>query len=364
MGDKEAFKKAVRLVIDKVHFNLDSRVQVFEVTIRVLGGLLSAHQLAVDNTLGFKIEWYKGELLALAKDLGDRLMPAFESPTHIPFPRVNLMTGVLSYEVPEACSAGAGTLILEFGVLSRLTGNPKYEKAAKLSLETLWKHRSSLNLVGNTIDILKATWKDSNAGIGAGIDSIYEYMLKAYVLFGEDHYLEMFDLSYSGIMASIADKSRFVYQNINMFSGKRSSNWIDSLAAFFPGLQVLAGDLENAIKHHYMYFLIWKRYGALPERYDYMRHITDIPSYPLRPELIESTYMLYQATKDPFYLRFGEMMLNDLELMARVKCGFASLRDVRTGEKEERMESFFLSETLKYLYLLFDEGTDTISIVF
>ena len=78
----------MRTVIDTISFDLDSRVQVFEVTIRVLGGLLSAHLLATDATMGYRISWYKGELLSLAKDLADRLMPAFDTPFGLPYPRV------------------------------------------------------------------------------------------------------------------------------------------------------------------------------------------------------------------------------------------------------------------------------------
>ena len=130
IGKQEDFEEAVRLVMNR-DFNLDARVQVFEVTIRVLGGLLSAHLLATDDRLGFKISWYNGELLEMARDLADRLMPAFKTPFGLPFPRVNLRLGVVKNEVREACTAGAGTLILEFGTLSRLTGDPQYERAAK-----------------------------------------------------------------------------------------------------------------------------------------------------------------------------------------------------------------------------------------
>lgn len=80
-----------------------------------------------------------------------------------------------------------------------------------------------------------------------------------------------------------------------MNTGELRTNWIDSLAAFFPGLQVAAGDINNAILHHYLYFTIWDKYSALPERFMFTTKETSIPTYPLRPELIESTYMLYQV---------------------------------------------------------------------
>ncbi|KAJ3300582.1 alpha mannosidase-like protein [Borealophlyctis nickersoniae] len=355
MGDKPRFEEAVQLVIDHVHFNKDSRVQVFEVTIRMMGALLSAHQLAVDRTMGFYLTWYKGELLDLARDLADRLMPAFETPTGIPFPRVNLRSGVLPYETNNTCAAGAGTLLLEFGVLSRLTGAPKYEQAAKKALLAVWARRSGLDLVGNGLDVQTGEWSFPMAGIGAGIDSLYEYLFKAYVLFGEVEYLNAFDVAYQAVLAHIRHSDGYIYKNINMATGALMSSWIDSLAAFFPGLQALIGDLNSAIRLHHVYYTVWRRFRALPERFDFHTKTVNIPNYPLRPELIESTYMLYQATRNPYYLEVGETLLNDIEAMSRVDCGYAALADVSKGLREDRMESFFLSETLKYLYLLFDE---------
>ncbi|CAG8757840.1 14783_t:CDS:2, partial [Dentiscutata heterogama] len=92
----------------------------------------------------------------------------------------------------------------------------------------------------------------------------------------------------------------------------------------------------------------------LPERFNFHLRNVEIASYPLRPEFIESTYFLYRATKDPFYLHVGEMVLKDLQSYTRVECGYASVKDVLTKKLEDRMESFVLSETFKYLYLLFD----------
>ena len=95
-------------------------MSVFETTIRVLGGLLSGHLLAVDASLNLTTA-YDGELLALALDLGERLAPAFETPTSIPYGTVNLRYGIPRGETPVASLAGAGSLSIEFGVLSALT---------------------------------------------------------------------------------------------------------------------------------------------------------------------------------------------------------------------------------------------------
>jgi len=60
-------------------------------------------------------------------------------------------------------------------------------------------------------------------------------------------------------------------------------------------VQVLHGDIEEAICTHALYYSIWKRYGVLPERWNWQRLSADVTFYPLRPELVESTYLLYQV---------------------------------------------------------------------
>jgi mannosidase alpha-like ER degradation enhancer 1 len=326
----------------------------------MLGGLLSAHLLATDAKLGYKIDWYNDELLHLAQDLADRLLPAFDTEFGIPWPRIHLQQGVLSFEVKEACTAGAGTLVLEFGVLSRLTGDPKYETKAKVALHQVWERRSKLDLIGNTMSLFENKWVDDISGIGAGIDSFFEYMLKAHILLGGSDYLPMFEKAYRAIKLYLLDLEGFVFKNVHMETGKLATGWIDSLSAFFPGLQVLYGDVEGAIRPHFFHSLIWERFGGLPERYNYYTQDTPLEYYPLRPELVESTYMLYQvlfinkATGDDYYLQVGEKILLDLEKYCRVSCGYASLLSVKSKKRDNRMESFFLSETLMYLYLLFD----------
>ncbi|CAO3624035.1 unnamed protein product [Cunninghamella blakesleeana] len=355
IGTKEQFEHAVNQVLEYVSFDKNNKVQVFELNIRALGGLLSAHIFASDPTLGRKIENYDGGLLKLAVDLAQRFIPAFvESKTGIPYPRVNLRHGVPKTETVQTCTAGAGSLILEFGVLSRLTGDPIYEQLAKKALISLWERRSDLNLVGNVIDIQTGKWIHTASSTGAGIDSFFEYLLKAYILFGEKDYLEIFEQSYEAILKHIVDKSGYLYRNVHMDSGTLMATWIDSLSSFMPGVQVLYGDLEAAIKGHLVFYNLWRRYHAIPERFDFYHKTANVLNYPLRPEFVESNYYLYQATKDPFYLHVGEMILEDLNNRTRIPCGFASMHDVQTGRLEDRMESFMLSETLKYLYLLFD----------
>ncbi|XP_047635579.1 ER degradation-enhancing alpha-mannosidase-like protein 1 isoform X2 [Phacochoerus africanus] len=308
MGNSSEFQKAVKLVINTVSFDKDSTVQVFEATIRVLGSLLSAHRIITDSKQPFgdmTIKDYDNELLHMAHDLAVRLLPAFENTkTGIPYPRVNLKTGVPPDSNNETCTAGAGSLLVEFGILSRLLGDSTFEWVARRAVKALWNLRSNgTGLLGNVVNIQTGHWVGKQSGLGAGLDSFYEYLLKSYILFGEKEDLEMFNAAYQSIQNYLrrgreacneGEGDPPLYVNVNMFSGQLMNTWIDSLQAFFPGLQVLIGDVEDAICLHAFYYAIWKRYGALPERYNWQLQAPDVLFYPLRPELVESTYLLYQ----------------------------------------------------------------------
>ncbi|XP_014673686.1 PREDICTED: ER degradation-enhancing alpha-mannosidase-like protein 1 isoform X2 [Priapulus caudatus] len=369
MGNSSEFKHVIRLVTENLSFDKNSTVQVFEANIRVIGGLLSAHLIITDRQQPFgdmaPLD-YDDELLYLAHDLATRLLPAFENPaTGIPHPRVNLMRGVPVDIYNTTCTAGAGSLLVEMGMLSRLLDDPVYEGAARRAIRALWRHRdAATGLLGNVIDITTGEWKGKISGVGAGLDSFYEYLLKAYILFGETDDLDMFNDSYKRIK-SFMRKGRPhcnqgvgdhpLYVNVNMKNGHTATTWIDSLSAAFAGVMVLSGDIEEAICAHALYYSIWKRYGVLPERYNWRLKVPDISFYPLRPELVESTYLLYQATKNPFYLHVGRDILRSLNKYTKTQCGYATVHDIGDKSLEDRMESFFLSETCKYLYLLFDK---------
>ncbi|XP_064825129.1 ER degradation-enhancing alpha-mannosidase-like protein 1 isoform X2 [Oncorhynchus masou masou] len=369
LGNVSEFHRAVKLVIDTVSFDKDSTVQVFEANIRILGSLISAHILLTDPKHPFGnvgLVDYDNELLHLAHDLAVRLLPAFENTsTGIPYPRVNLKSGVPPDSINETCTAGAGSLLVEFGILSRLIGDSTFEWVARRAVRALWKLRSNeTGLLGNVVNIQTGQWVSKQSGLGAGMDSFYEYLLKSYILFGEKEDYRMFQASYESIQNHLrrgrescneGEGDPPLYVNVNMFNGQIMNTWIDSLQAFFPGLLVLNGDVEEAICLHAFYYAIWKRFGALPERYNWQLQAPDVLFYPLRPELVESTYLLYQATKNPFYLHVGMDILESLEKNAKVRCGYATLHHVVDKSKEDRMESFFLSETCKYLYLLFDD---------
>ncbi|KAK4783034.1 hypothetical protein SAY86_007408 [Trapa natans] len=354
LGNHERFTAAVEWIGKNLHFHINKTVSVFETTIRILGGLLSAHLIASDYATGMRIPTYDDQLLHLAEDLGRRLLPAFDTPTGIPFGSVNLMHGVDKHESKITSTAGGGTLTLEFGILSRLTNDPIFEQVTKNAVHGLWARRSKLNLVGAHINVFTGEWTQKDAGIGTSIDSFYEYLLKAYLLFGEEEYLFIFQEAYDAAMRYLFNDPWYV--EVNMDSAAIVWLLFNSLQAFWPGLQVLAGDLDPAIRTHAAFFSVWKRYGFTPEGFN-LATLNVQPgqrSYPLRPELIESTYWLYKATRDPSYLDAGRDMVASLQYGARCPCGYCHISDVETHNQEDHMESFFLAETVKYLWLLFD----------
>ncbi|CAF2050695.1 unnamed protein product [Rotaria magnacalcarata] len=369
MGNVSEFQHAVKLVIDHVRFDRNSTIQVFEATIRVLGALLSAHLLIIDPLQPFgdlKISDYDNELLDLAHDLASRLLPAFERTPHgLPYPRVNLMTGMVDGSRNDTSTAGAGSLSLEFSILSRLVGDPVYERVARRAVNSLWAKRNNVTgLLGSVIDVNSGEWLGQLSGLGAGIDSFFEYLLKNYILFGDESDLRMFDDAYRSVTqylrrgrVNCMDEEGIhpMFVNVNMQTGQLATTWIDALQASFPAVQVLRGDIDEAICLHALYYSIWRKFGVLPERFNWQIKMPDVLFYPLRPEFIESTYFLYQATKNPFYLHVGRDILDNLNTYTRAECGFATVHDVRDKTLEDRMESFFLSETCKYLFLLFDE---------
>ncbi|XP_019259395.1 PREDICTED: alpha-mannosidase I MNS4 isoform X2 [Nicotiana attenuata] len=304
--------------------------------------------------IGMRIPTYDNELLHLAEDLARRMLPAFDTPTGIPFGSVNLLHGVDENESKITSTAGGGTLTLEFGVLSRLTNDPIFEQVAKNAVRGLWARRSKINLVGAHIDVFSGDWTQKDAGIGTSIDSFYEYLLKAYLLFGDEEYLFIFQEAYKAAMHYLFNDPWYV--EVNMNSAALVWPLFNSLQAFWPGLQVLAGDIEPAIRTHAAFFSVWRRYGFTPEGFNLATLTVQQgqKSYPLRPELIESTYWLYKATRDPRYLDAGRDMLASLQYGARCTCGYCHISDVEFHKQEDHMESFFLAETVKYLWLLFD----------
>jgi mannosidase alpha-like ER degradation enhancer 2 len=347
MGLKDEAADAKRLILDSLRFDLDVEVQSFEITIRILGGLLSAYQLDGDR-----------RFLGLAEDLGKRLLPVFASGTGMPYRYVNLRTGAIRDSINNP--AEIGTALLEFGTLAKLTGKDVYYEKPKNALRALYARRSGVGLVGTWINVETGEWTDRTAHIGGAIDSYYEYLIKAWLLFRDRECLEMWRTHISAINAYLADTVRgeLWYAQAEMETGKRSGTRYGALEAFFPAVLCLAGDTARAERLQESSFLMWQLHGIEPEEIDYSTMTVTSPGYVLRPEIIESAYYLYTFTGDERYRGMGRTFFRGLTDYCRDETGYAHLKSVVTKEKADAMESFFFAETLKYLYLLFaPEGT-------
>jgi mannosidase alpha-like ER degradation enhancer 2 len=342
MGLDEEAAKTKDFIAGSLSFDLDISVKNFEITIRMLGGLLSSYQLTGDK-----------RLLALAEDLGNRLLPVFNSPTGMPYVNVNLKTGVVHDE--NTNPAEVGTLLIEFGTLSKLTGKPVYYDKAKRAVVELYKRRTPIALVGGGINVKTGAWTDSTSFIGGGIDSFYEYLLKSWLLFGDKDCEQMWRSSIEAVNKYLADDrpDGLWYGEANMNTGARIGTQFGALDAFFPGTLALSGDIDRARRLEESCYKMWTTFGIEPEELDYSKMKIAYNGYALRPEIIESAYYLHHFTNDSRYLDMGHTFFDSLVKYCRTETAYCALRNVETKEKSDRMESFFLAETLKYLYLLF-----------
>ncbi len=333
--------EAKELILSKLSFDKDIYVSNFEITIRLLGGLLSAYELDGDR-----------RFLNLATDLGDRLLPVFRSRTGMPYQKVNLKTGKTQGEVSNP--AEIGTLLMELGTLSKLTNNPVYYNKAKKAQTELFKRRSSIGLVGSTIDVETGEWLGRESCISGGTDAYYEYLLKCWVLFGDEDCKKMWESSIEAVNKYLADSvsTGFWYRQVDMDTGAQISTHFGALDAFFPAVLSLGGDLDRAEKLQKSCFKMWTKFDIEPELMDYGNMKAVDTRYFLRPENIESAYYLYHYTKNEAYFEMGRTYYQSIKKYCRTKYGYAALNSVITKEKDDQMESFFLGETLKYLYLL------------
>ena len=345
---------ARRDIVEHLDVRQDTSVSVFEITIRLLGSLLANYQLTHDQAL-----------LDKARSLGDALLPAFSTRTGMPYRFINLKTGATRDAVSNP--AEIGTLILEFGTLSRLTDTPVYNDTAKRALSALIARRSKIGLVGEDIDVDTGEWTNPASHIGGAIDSYYEYLLKCDRLFGDKDCASMWHSSIAAVNKYVADQSngRLWYGTVDMNTGRRTATTFGSLQAFFPAVLALGGDIGRARRLEDSAFSMWTLHGIEPEEIDYRSMTVTEAGYQLRPEIVESAYYLYHYTREPRYLEMGRRMFEDLVKYCRTDAGYTVLRSVVTKEQGDRMHSFLLAETFKYFYLLFQpDAIDFDSVVF
>jgi hypothetical protein len=348
LGLTDYAKEIEDYVIDEVDFDKDIFVKVFEVNIRILGGLLAMYELSGNEVI-----------LEKAKDFADRMLPAFNTETGIPTYWVNLRTGEAKGDTVNV--AEAGTYTFEMGMLSYYSGDPKYYQAGKKATKAIFSRRSKIGLIGDIIDVNTGIWVSESSHICAGVDSYYEYLYKSYLMFGDPELGEIWDQSIGPVHKYIAEEydNKLWYGRCNMHNGEHNSAAITLYDAFFPAILALSGDMKRAESLQDTWDWVWNKYGLEPTVYDYKKGTPNYPVYDLNPEIIESAYYLYHYTGDEKYYKMAEQYWSDIMKYCRTDIAFTAVENVETMEQKDYMATYFIAETLKYFYLIFSYNDDT-----
>ncbi|CAM6032388.1 unnamed protein product [Sphagnum compactum] len=368
MGLETQFNKARDWVAENLHFNKNYDASVFETTIRVLGGLLSAYDLTAEKMF-----------LTKAKEIADRLLPAWDTRTGIPYTTINLESGRAhnpGWTGGSSVLADLGTEQVEFIGLSLRTGDPKYKHKVENVIKQLRKHFPKDGLLPIYISADSGQPTTGKITFGAMGDSFYEYLLKVWIQGNKTevvkHYREMWEQSMEGMMGLVSKSTPSGYTFLAERSGSTLFNKMDELACFAPGMLALgtegappekaekyltlAKELTRTCYNFYM-STPTKLAGENYQFYDGQDMQVGTPWNILRPETVESLMYVWRKTGDSKYRDWGWDIFQAFEKQSRTPTGYVGLRDVRTGEKDDMMQSFFLAETLKYFYLLYSPSS-------
>ncbi|XP_072317550.1 mannosyl-oligosaccharide 1,2-alpha-mannosidase IA isoform X2 [Eucyclogobius newberryi] len=370
MGLTEEYNDAKEWVKTGLDLNSNGEASLFEVNIRYVGGLLSAYYLTGE-------EIFKSKVL----ELGEKLLPAFNTPTGIPRGVINLGSGTSwSWGWASAGSsilAEFGTLHLEFVHLSELSANPIYTEKVMNIRKLLNKIEKPHGLYPNFLSPVSGNWVQHHVSIGGLGDSFYEYLIKSYLMSdkADEDAKRMYYSALDAIEANLVQKSQGGLTYMAEWRGGILDHKMGHLACFSGGMIGIGADdgpqekrqhyldLAAEITHtcHESYTRSGTKLGPEAFRFDSGAEATATRLsdryYILRPEVIESYMYMWRVTHDPKYREWGWEAVQALEQHCRVESGFSGIRDVYTTNvsHDNMQQSFFLSETLKYLYLLFSE---------
>jgi mannosyl-oligosaccharide alpha-1,2-mannosidase len=345
MGLDKQVEDGVRWIADNLHFDIDGEVQVFETGIRLVGGLLSGWCGTRDK-----------KLLALAKDLTDRLSPAFtKSPTGMPYRFVNLKTGAV--RDPESYPAEIGTYIAEWGTLSRAVGDRKYFNMAKRAMKAMFDRRSKIDLVADTIDIETGAWKSRRASIGPPTDSYFEYLWDGWQLFGDADFRHSYDTHTAAIVKyqATTKDGHLWFPQVDFETGAVLDHHQSELASFYAGLLAQGGDSPRGKAYLESWASVQAKYGVLPEGYDFEKAAPDRVTNELRPEFVDSCLNLFLLEPDDKYRELARIHWENMKTSSRAAYGFTIIDDinVKPMKQGDLCPGYWWSEQMKYYYLLF-----------
>ncbi|XP_066586398.1 mannosyl-oligosaccharide 1,2-alpha-mannosidase IA-like [Prorops nasuta] len=376
MGLHQEFKQGRDWIEENLDFDINSEISLFETNIRFMGSLLTCYALTGDVMFRDK-----------AAQLGERMLPAFQTETGIPHSLINLHTGVSKNYgwASSGCSilSEIGTMHMEFTYLSDITGNPEFRNKVENVRKVLKKLEKPNGLYPNYINPRTGKWGQHHMSLGALGDSFYEYLLKAWIQSGKEdtEAREMYDEAIAAIVKHMVKTSPGNLIYVSDLKYDKPEHKMGHLACFAGGMFALgAHTLENEDSEKYMkiaegltntchesYDRSATKLG--PEAFHFIegneaRSLKNGEKYYiLRPETFESYFVMWRLTKDPKYREWGWEAVQALEKHCRVPGGFTGLHNVylSNSPKDDVQQSYFFAETLKYLYLLFSDD-DLISL--
>jgi len=377
MGMHEEFDRAKTWIQEELTFNFSKDISFFETVIRIVGGLVSAFDLTGERVF-----------ITKAKEMADKLAPAFNSPHKIPWAKVNIQTGRTSnpsWSGKASVLAEVGTIQMEYFALSRHSGNKQYRDLAQGVIDHLDNARTNIaGLYPLYIDTNTGNFRSRKISFGGCGDSFYEYLLKTWLLTGRKHdqFKRMYKESIDSMIAHMIARSPDGHTYLPTLNGNLKLKEMEHLTCFTGGMLALGSvsgivDSETADRHlqvakelaetcYEMYHTTATGVGPESARFVGSMRPKD-PAYHLRPETVETLYYLWRVTKDDTYRRWGWDIYTAIEEHCRQQIGYATIKNVNLQkghlQYQDKMESFFLAETLKYLYLLFAEDDAQIPIM-
>ena len=384
MGTEAEIAEALEWIDGRLRFGAQEEINVFEVTIRVLGGLLAAYEATGH-----------APLLAKADELGGMLLFAFHTLHGLPYGTVGLKTKTRynpKWSRGASTIAEVATLQLEFKALSRHTGNPAYDLVAQRVAdhlrtmpqkgEAFWPADLPRGLYPMFISVETGKFSSNDITLGARADSLYEYLLKQWLFSGrtDTRMRAMYDESVAAIKTHLVRRGgarrcgNCTYIASWNHRTKVYREEMDHLVCFVPGMLALGADgatrdddmtLARELMSTCVQMYTHSPSGLAPEIADFS-HASKVRANNgarhclLRPETVESLLIMWRLTGDAIYREWGWQIFEAIETHAKVATGgFASVKDVTAKQltRNGHMESFFTAETLKYLYLLFGDGT-------
>lgn len=347
MGLDAELEECVRWIHENLRFDVDGNVQMFEAVIRMVAGLLTGYYATGDR-----------RLFDRSHELADRLLVCFtKSPTGAPYRFANLRTGKVSD--PKSNLAEIGSNILEFGDLSRLTGDPKYLDASMRAYEAVIGQRSSLDLLGTNFNVETGDFMDpEDDAPDEPADSFYEYLWGGWQMLGNTKTRDWYRMLVDAInkYKTTRVNGHLWYRAVNYKTGKPMGDPEETeLIAFWAELVAKGGDREIGEAFYDSWTHVLDRFEMLPEviRFDPLSIVS--PVNELRPEYANSAFDLWFLTHDEKYRQTAYRYFRSLRANCRTADGYTVIKDVRTRpmKQGDYFPAYSFSENFKYLYLMF-----------